>query len=160
MEDEIAYISHFSNREYVNPAFLSYTAKLDIVAPGSWVLGPYPGDTFGYQHIPCWAKRWPWNPNTPPLNYGYGSGTSMSTPHVSSVVTLMLQKDPTLIHAEVETILKDTATPLPTAILGYPFTFNYVRWPSGGIYAFLWGADATGSGIIQTDAAIAGIPPP
>ena len=158
MEDEISYISYFSSREYVNPAFPDEIVQLDVVAPGSWVLGPYPGDTFGYQHIPWWAEGSPWNPNTPPPNYWYMGGTSMSTPHVSGVAALMLQKDPTLTQADVEAILKGTATPLPTAILGYPFAYNWVRWPSGDVYTFLWGSDATGAGIIQADEAIATIP--
>jgi len=158
IEDEISYISYSSSREYVNPAFPEETVELDVVAPGSWVLGPYPGDTFGYQHIPWWAKGSPWNPNTPPPNYWYVGGTSMSTPHVSGVAALMLQEDPTLTQADVEAILKGTATPLPTAILGYPFAYNWVRWPSGATYAFMWGADATGAGIIQADAAIAATP--
>lgn len=81
----------------------------------------------------------------------------MATPHVSGVAALMLQKDPALTQA-VETILKDTATTLPTAIRGYPFAFYYVRWPDGIIVAFLWADDATGAGIIQADAAIAAFP--
>ena len=158
MEDEISYISYFSSREYVNPDFSGYTVELDVVAPGSWVLGPYPGDTFGYQHTPWWAQGSPWNPNTPPPNYWYVGGTSMATPHVSGAVALMLEKDPTMTQTDVEAVLKGTATPLPTAMLGYPFAFNYVRWSTGAIYAFLWGADATGAGIIQADAAIAAVP--
>lgn len=154
-EDEISYISYFSSREYVNPDYSGYTVELDVVAPGSWVLGPYPGDTFGYQHIPWWAEGIPWNPNTPPPNYWYVGGTSMATPHVSGVAALMLQKDPTLEQADVEALLKGTATSLPTAILGYPFAFNWVRWPSGDVFAFLWAADATGAGVIQADAALA-----
>ena len=159
MEDEISYISYFSSREYVNPAFPEEIVELDVVAPGSWVLGPYPGDTFGYQHIPWWAKGSPWNPSTPPPNYWYVGGTSMATPHVSAVAALMLQKDPTLTQADVEAILKGTATPLPTATLDYPFAYNWVRWPSGDVYVFLWAADATGAGVIQADAAIEAIHP-
>jgi len=158
MEDYLTYISYFSSREYANPDFPGYTVELDVVAPGSWVLGPYPGDTFGYQHIPWWAQGAPWNPNTPPPTYWYVGGTSMATPHVSGVAALILQKDPTLMQADVEAILKGTATPLPTTIPPYPFAYGYVRWPSGDLYAFLWAADATGAGIIQADAAIAAIP--
>jgi subtilisin family serine protease len=160
MEYEISYISYFSSREYVNPAFPNEDVELDVVAPGSWILGPYPGDTSGYRHIPWWAKGNPWNPNAPPPNYWYVGGTSMATPHVSGVAALMLEKDPTLTQKDVEDILKNTSTPLPTAMLGYPFAFNYVRWPCGGIYPFCWAADATGAGIIQADAAIAAIPTP
>ena len=158
IEDEIKYVSYFSSREYANPDFAPITVQLDVLAPGSWVLGPYPGDTYGYQHIPWWAKGSPWNPHTPPPNYWFVGGTSMSTPHVSGVIALMLQKDPSLTQTQVEAILKGTATPLPTSILGYPFAFNYVRWPSGAFYAFLWTDDATGSGVIQADAATAAIP--
>ena len=88
------------------------------------------------------------------------SAASMATPHVSGVAALMLQENPTLEQDDVEAILKGTATPLPTAIAAYPFAYNWVRWPSGAIYAFLWAADATGAGIIQADEAIAAIPTP
>lgn len=154
MEDEISYISYFSSREYVNPDFHGYTVELDVVAPGSWILGPYPGDTFGYRHIPWWAKGSPWNPHAPPPNYWFVGGTSMATPHVSGVAALILQKDSKLTQAQVEDILKGTATPLPTAIAPSPFAYNWVRWPDGNIYAFKWAADATGTGIIQADAAL------
>jgi subtilisin family serine protease len=160
MEDHLTYISYFSSREYVNPDFPSYTVELDVVAPGSWVLGPYPGDTFGYQHIPWWAEGNPWNPNTPPPNYWYVGGTSQATPHASGVVALMLQKNPSLTQADVESRLKGSTTALPTSVTPYPFAYGYVRWPSGDIYTFLWSADATGEGIVQADAAIAATPMP
>jgi subtilisin family serine protease len=159
IEDEISYISYFSSREHANPDFPGYTVELDVVAPGSWVLGPYPGDTFGYQHIPWWAHGSPWNPNSPPPNYWYVGGTSMATPHVAGTVALMLQADPSLTQPDIEYILKLTATPLPDSILGYSYAFNFVRWPSGDIYQFLWGYDATGAGIIQGDSATSFILP-
>lgn len=154
-EDEITYISYFSSREYVNPDYSSETVELDVVAPGSWVLGPYPGDTFGFQHLPWWSKG---KGKGVPSNYWYVGGTSMATPHVSGVVALMLQENPALTQSQAEAILRGTATPLPTAITPFPFAYGYVRWPSGDIYAFLWGADATGAGIVQADAAIAAVP--
>jgi len=162
IENEISYISYFSSREYVNPAFLNESVELDVVAPGSQILGPYPGDTSGYRHTPWWSQGSTWNPNAPPANYWYVSGTSMATPHVSGVAALMLEKDPDYTQAQVEYILKNTATPLPTAMLGYPFAFNYVRCPfvAGGIYQFCWDENATGAGIIQADEAIAAIPTP
>jgi len=154
IEDEITYVSYFSSREYPNPDYPGYTVELDLVAPGSWVLGPYPGDTFGYQHIPWWASGNPWNPNAPPPNYWYVGGTSMATPHVVGVVAMMLEKNPSLTQQQVEAILKGSVTPLPTTSPWYPFAFNYVRWPSGALYAFLWEADATGTGIVQADSAL------
>jgi len=165
-EDEISYISYFSSRECVNPDFPNECVELDVVAPGSWILGPYPGDTSGYRHIPWWAKGSPWNPNAPPANYWYVSGTSMATPHVSGVAALMLEKDPTLTQKDIETMLKETAAPLPPAISNTPAisnppsAYNLVRWPDGDIHPFSWAADATGAGIIQADEAIAAIPTP
>lgn len=162
IEGEISYISYFSSRECFNPDFPDEPVELDVVAPGSQILGPYPGDTSGYRHIPWWSQGSPSNPNAPTANYWYVSGTSMATPHVSGVAALMLEKDPTLTQAQVEAILKNTATPLPTAMLEYPFAFNYVQCPfvAGGIYQFCWDVNATGAGIIQADAAIAAIPTP
>jgi subtilisin family serine protease len=157
-EDYLTYISCFSSREYVNPDYPGYTVELDVVAPGSWIMGPYPGDTYGYQHIPWWAKGIPRNPNTPPPNYWFVGGTSMSVPHVSGLAAMILEKDDTLEQADVESILKGSATPLPSSISPYPFAYGYVRWPDENIYAFLWADDATGAGIIQADAALAAIP--
>ena len=48
--------------------------------------------------------------STLPLNqYGYGSGTSMATPHVSGVAALLLALDPTLSPAEVKGLILDNA---------------------------------------------------
>lgn len=73
-------------------------------------------------------------------NYRYVGGASMATPHVSRVAALILQKDLTLRQADVEALLKETVTPLPTAMLGNLFAYNKIRWASGHIYAFLWAA--------------------
>ena len=82
----------------------------------------------------------------------------MATPHVSGIVALLLDKDPTLNQENVETILKDTATDLPSTLPPNPFAYNYVRWPSGDIYTFLWDEYATGEGLVQADAVLAAIP--
>lgn len=45
--------------------------------------------------------------------YRYLSGTSMSAPHVSGAVGLMLSANPFLSPAQVRSILRSTATPMP-----------------------------------------------
>ena len=46
--------------------------------------------------------------------FAFYQGTSMACPHAAGVAALMLAVDPTLTPAEIETILKDTATDLGT----------------------------------------------
>lgn len=63
--------------------------KPEITAPGVQIRSSLPGGTFGVKN-----------------------GTSMAAPHVTGVVALMLQADPTLTVEDVETILTSTAVPL------------------------------------------------
>lgn len=46
-------------------------------------------------------------------NYTTASGTSMATPHISGVVSLMLEANPTLTPDRIKEILIRTATPMP-----------------------------------------------
>ncbi len=45
--------------------------------------------------------------------YTHSSGTSMSAPHISGVVALMLEADPSLNWSDVKRILQNTATNMP-----------------------------------------------
>lgn len=60
----------------------------------------------------------PSNPRMVPLQwtqyYTVALGTSMSTPHVSGVVALMLQAAPSLTPDQVKQVLVATATPMPS----------------------------------------------
>lgn len=47
--------------------------------------------------------------------YGYYQGTSMATPHVTGVVSLMLSLQPTLTPTQVVQLLQATARPFPAA---------------------------------------------
>jgi len=79
----------------------------------------------------------------------------MATPHVSAVAALMLEKNPALTQAEVEDIMKSTALYIPPG--------SMTVWdlsPTQGWYTYSWGLDATGSGLIQADAAIGAVPVP
>lgn len=105
---------------------------LDVAAPGVWVVGPYQV-SFGAP------------------SYYYLSGTSMASPHVAGTVALMAQKDPALGQSQAENILESTALALPPGC-------RTVLSPSGTSVEYCWGADATGSGLIQADGAVSATP--
>jgi subtilisin family serine protease len=103
-----------------------------VAAPGSWVLGPY-------------------QVSLGKTSYFFVGGTSQATPRVAGIVALMAQKNPALTAAQAETILQNTALPLPagsrsiTNIAGQPETVS-------------WGNDASGSGLANAAAAVAATP--
>ena len=141
----VSYITDFSGRE--NPS-LGWAQELDVVAPGSWIVGPYPVGP-GQSHLPWWSKG---------KGYGVGGqyyfvgGTSMATPHVSGVVALILQANPNLTPAEVEAIIRDAADPLPfkgKAKVFNIFTheFELITWGYDGL-------NAVGYGLLQADTAV------
>ncbi len=104
---------------------------LDVAAPGSWVVGPYQLN----QGQPA---------------YFFLGGTSMASPHVAGIVALMLQADPTLTAADAEAILTGTALPLAPGS-------RTITGPSGATETVSWGADATGAGLVDADAALAAV---
>jgi len=139
------YVSDFSSRELPGQ-------HLDVLAPGSWVRGPFPGDP-GFSHLPWWSHGIADLKGKNPGNFYYVGGTSMAAPHVAAAAALLLQKNPQLKQAEVENILKATALPIPPGS-----TIVYDISPAPGFYPVSWGADATGAGLIQVDAALAATP--
>lgn len=121
------YITTFSSRELSGQ-------DLDIAAPGSWVVGPY-------------------QTQSGQTSYFYLGGTSMASPHVAGTVALMLQKNPSLSAATVESILESTAIFLGAGcrnVISPPFSGNFV--------SICWGADATGAGLLDAAAALAATP--
>ncbi len=143
----VSYVTDFSGR--INPE-LGWDQELDILAPGSWVVGPYP-QGFGQSRLPWWAPgvgAGLWGGN-----FYFVGGTSMATPHVSGVVALMLQVNPDLTPAEVESILKMTADFIPFA--GSAWVLYDPNDPV--LVEITWGYDgfeAVGSGLVQADAVI------
>lgn len=105
---------------------------LDVAAPGSWVVGPY-------------------QLNQGQTSYFFLGGTSMASPHVAGIVALMLQKNPAVTAAQAELILEGSAIPLPP-------DSRIISLPGGGTTTVSWGADATGSGLVTADGALAGTP--
>jgi len=139
-----AYIANFSSRELAGQ-------QLDVAAPGVWVRGPFAGFP-GYSHLPWWSSGIGDLMGRNPGNFYYVSGTSMAAPHVTAAAALMLEKNPSLSQAQVESILKSTALSIPA---GFGGDFQIT---AGFSNIQVWGTDATGSGLIQVDAAIAATP--
>lgn len=148
-----AYITDFSSREKSGQ-------DLDVAAPGSWVRGPFPGLP-GYNHLPWWSKgigdvKGGHNSG----NFFYVGGTSMAAPHVTATAALMLEKNGGLTQSQIETILESTAAPMGagSAQVWDPFHVDADGNPDPSFVTFSWGADATGAGLLQVDAAIAATP--
>ena len=144
------YLTDFSSRELPGQ-------ELDILAPGSWVRGPYPGYP-GYNHLPWWSKGVGDLNGNNVGNFYYVGGTSMSAPHVSALAALMLEKNPDLTQAEIESILKNTALTLLD---------NGSRdiWDNTDAATVTWDTDCdgipcdpVGSGLIQADTALSAVP--
>lgn len=143
------YVADFSSRELAGQ-------DLDVLAPGSWVRGPFPG-TPGYNHLPWWSNGWGdafgWNAG----NYYYVGGTSMSAPHVSALAAMMLEANAGLAQADIEAALESTAVDIGAGsrMVWDPFHAN-----GPGFYEVSWGADAAGEGLVQADLAIAAVSGP
>jgi subtilisin family serine protease len=144
------YVSDFSSRALAGQ-------QLDVLAPGSWVRGPFPGDP-GFSHLPWWANGLGGLVGRNPGNFYYVGGTSMATPHVASVAALMLEKDPNLTQGDIESILKSTT-------LAIPDTGSRNIWDNVAPATITWDTacptgpcDAVGAGLLQADAAVAAVP--
>ena len=88
------------------------------------------------------------------ISYFSLGGTSMASPHVAGIAALMLQKNHSLSQAQVETILKTSATPLPAGC-------RSVRpGPGAPAQNICCGDDATGAGLATANAALAATPSP
>ena len=148
------YVSDFSSRELAGQ---TPEQQLDVLAPGSWVRGPFAGDP-GYNHLPWWSKGIADLRGHNSGNFYYAGGTSMATPHVAATAALLLQKKPSLTQAQIETILKTTALPIPSVgtktildnsvVVDVPWDTDCNGTP----------CNAVGAGLIQVDAAIGAVP--
>jgi subtilisin family serine protease len=84
----------------------------------------------------------------------------MATPHVASVAALMLQKNPALGQAQVESILKSTALAIPPVgsklVLDNTVTAT-ISWDTDCANT---PCDAVGAGLIQANGAVGAAPAP
>ena len=144
------YVTDFSSRAFAGQ-------QLEVLAPGSWVRGPFEEGN-GYSHLPWWSKSLADLHNSKLTNFYYVGGTSMATPHVAAVSALMLEKNPSLTAADVESILKSTALVMPSS-------GSRDIWNNTAPATITWDTDCNGtpcdpvgSGLIQADHAIAVTP--
>jgi subtilisin family serine protease len=144
------YVSDFSSRELPDQ-------QLDVLAPGSWVRGPFSGDP-GYNHLPWWSKGIADLLGHNGGNFYYVGGTSMASPHVAAVAALMLQRAPNLLQHQVESILKGSALVMPDS-------GSRAIWNNTGPATVTWDTDcdgvpcsAVGAGVVQADSALNAIP--
>jgi subtilisin family serine protease len=107
---------------------------LDVLAPGSWVLGPKQRDT---------AQ----------LGFGFRYGTSHASPHVAGLVALMAQARPTLTAAQAEQALQSSALPIPAGCRADVLDPLQNLQPT----TVCWTDAATGSGLVQAGAALAAV---
>jgi len=146
--------SDLANQVYITPwsSREKDGQQLDVVAPGSWVRGPYPGVP-GYSHLPWWSSGLGWLAGHNPGNFYYLGGTSMSAPHVTGVAAQMLEKNSALDQGRIESILKHTALDIPAGSMDIFDLSPVMDW-----YTYAWGTNATGSGLVQADAALGEVP--
>ena len=148
------YVTDFSSRALA----ATQAGALDVLAPGSWVRGPFAGDP-GYNHLPWYGHGIADLVGNNSGNFYYVGGTSMATPHVASVAALVLQENGDLDQAQIESILRDSALPVPAS------GSKQVWQITGGYVIESWDTDcdgvvcdAVGAGLVQADAAIAATP--
>ncbi len=132
----------------------------DLIAPGrsitsTWAFGPTIESSSG---LPIGR-----NPVNGDDSYMELTGTSMAAPHVAGIVALMLEANPALTPAEMEYILKQTATELVGPSTIYGCGIDYVRADASHPWN---GANyAAGHGLVDARAAVDlaigfdGIPP-
>jgi subtilisin family serine protease len=141
-ESSEAYVATYSSR-----AIPSLGQELDLLAPADNIVLPHhvPGKTF----------------------FDFAGGTSFAAPVVAGVAALMLEKNPSLTEAHVESILKATALPMSPVdtregllhqnVFSGELVERSISWDDdcAGVPC-----DPVGAGIVQADAALAATPRP
>ena len=146
------YVSEFSSRALDGQ-------QLDVLAPGSWVRGPFPG-TPGFSHLPWHSRGIGDLRGRNPGNFYYVGGTSMATPHVASVAALMLEKNKTLTQAAIEGILKASTLPLPPTGSRNVFDFDHFANIAWDTDCAGQPCDAVGAGLVRAAQALILTPSP
>ena len=117
--------------------YSNFGPRIDISAPGG--ASGRAGDTANVVSA--------WNYGTTVAaspGYASGQGTSLSTPHVAAVASLMLAVNPKLAPAQIKQLMVETATPFPDGSdyqpgicgAGIVNAYNAVRSAAAGMSLF------------------------
>jgi serine protease len=88
-------------------AYSNYGSHVSVVAPGGNTAADLNDDQYVDGVLSC---GWKQDTNAP--SYPFYQGTSMASPHVAGIVSLMLAKNPNLTPAQVKQYLEETAIDL------------------------------------------------
>ncbi len=80
-------------------SFSTYGSWVDVAAPGVDIYSTFPNHPYNIKKS---------------LNYDYGSGTSMATPHVAGLAALLFGQDPNRSNLTVRALIESTADPIPS----------------------------------------------
>lgn len=157
-EEQQSYVTFFSSRAIpaLGTGFGTDPQELDVLAPGLWTVAP--------------------GGHGPNATFFFWGGTSFSSPLTAGVAALMLEKDPTLEQADVESIMTSTALSVSAndsrADVLEPF-ISSSSLGTPGVYAPSWdtscdhdgdpataslACDPVGAGLLQADDALASLP--
>lgn len=143
-EELQSFVASFSGRARPDrsAAFGVSPQELDVLAPGYWTVAPgrVPGG----------------------LSFFFWTGTSFSSPLTAGVAALMLEKNPSLTQADVESILKFTALAMAAddsrmGVLEINGVLFNPSWDTACGPSML-PCNAVGAGLLQADAALAAVP--
>ncbi|MEU7532486.1 S8 family serine peptidase [Saccharothrix sp. NPDC042600] len=99
--------------------YSNYGAKIDITAPGGQTRNA--NDTPGTITTPengIWSTLNTGATTPGSENYEPYQGTSMAAPHIAGLAALLVQANPSLTPAQIETLIKNNARPLPGTCTG------------------------------------------
>lgn len=99
-----------TNNNDTKASFSSYGSWVDVAAPGENIYSTFPNHTFSLQTKYGRANH-----------YDFGSGTSMSTPHVAGIAALVWALEPGLSNQEIRSRIEQTSDPVSG-------TGNYWIW--------------------------------
>ena len=119
--------------------YSNYGPYIDVMAPGGDSDYDHPADSDYPATVVSATVPW----QTGVAGYGFKEGTSMASPHVAGVVSLMLAQEPDLTLDEVRQRLHDASMPL---------TLAECNVPASGYD----GLNLCGAGLLDAEAALLG----